>query len=302
MKTPPPTIPISDDLRGVLEDIAKSSKQQLFSGYLLSHMDTVFASQGEIARATQPGLSPAERHVLRMHRQELALALQHGFFNQFFATGGPAERIGTYAEKPLSSDWRDRAIFARDTAGAESFMPGTGRWLRRLLNGETLTTNTQYQSLLAASLRLAESPNAHLYSGLSHRAYNCDTAALAKFTRLFKNSPPPMQLHAIRPAQNLLLDHGQIAYASIIGHQAIQVIASTGNPQLLARELATMVIRKKKYGQAWRVLPSQAKWVASQPEIFVQELERTAKGLGSLPSYAKAINEALCTDPKDLFR
>ena len=100
---------ISDDLRGVLEDIAAAPKQRLFAGSFFRQMGLAFRGEDATVGVARAGLSAAERHLVAMHRRELALTLQQAFYAQFFAPGGPAGLFFPRKEPMAKDEWEDQA-------------------------------------------------------------------------------------------------------------------------------------------------------------------------------------------------
>lgn len=158
---------ISEDLRGVLEDVVKEPKQRLFAGTCLQQAARGFDEIGDLTLTTRTGLSSAERHLLRVHKEELARALLFGFYYSFFAEGGPGQALNPLIPDPKQPRWKDHAEFARNNALPEAFAPGSARWLHRLLRGRPPQTFLEYHELAVAAERLTGTPTGRLYQGLN---------------------------------------------------------------------------------------------------------------------------------------
>ena len=115
---------ISDELRGILEDVAKSPKQRLFAGKFFSALHGAFAADIEPVGVARPGLSAAERELVRMHRRELSLCLLEGFYAHFFAPGGPSTTACASVEPKSDESRMGGARFSRDSAPAQAFKRG----------------------------------------------------------------------------------------------------------------------------------------------------------------------------------
>jgi len=260
---------MSDDLRGVLEDIAVSPKQKLFAGSFFRRMGRAFRGEDATVGVARAGLSAAERHLVTMHRRELALTLQQAFYAQFFAPGGPAGFFFPTKEPLSKEQWEDQARFARDTAPTAAFQSRTTTWLHRLLNGESLVSNTEYQGLLTASTLLVDSPRNQLYSGIVHKAFNRDRAAIAVLSPLITSATSDVRVEALRSMQNLLSKFGRSTDAIRLGLRTLALLDSLGRGEESERELAGIAFRMLSDGTHVAV-PGWAQRIAHDHESGVR--------------------------------
>lgn len=178
------TFPISEDLRGVLEDVAAQPKHRLFAASGFRQTFEAFDHGEDVVRPSLTGLSTAERHLLRVHRDELALGLLHGFYNHFLAPGGPGEKLNLTGTRAPDDEWKTRASYARDNARPAAFEKGVATWLHRLLRDRPPATVHEYFDLAVTTARLTRAERAAIDSGMCLMATNSFAAANGILERL----------------------------------------------------------------------------------------------------------------------
>ncbi|MDF1798048.1 MAG: hypothetical protein P1V81_02640 [Planctomycetota bacterium] len=227
------------DLRGVLEDIAAQPEQRLFAGTYFRRMHEAFLGEDATVGIAQSGLSSAERHLVAMHRRELSSVLLEAFYSNFFSPGGPSGLLQP-VEQPMSrSDWEETARFARDTSPSDAFADGVGPWLHRLLDGKAPIGMAGYSGMLAASLRLASSSYAQLYSGIVYGRYDADRAALGTWASLVRRSPAVVKLSALRYSRDVHAGRGDLLAARACQDRLVGAALRSGDPGLIAEELVS---------------------------------------------------------------
>ncbi len=292
---------ISDDLRGVLEDIAAAPKQRLFAGSFFRQMGLAFRGEDATVGVARAGLSAAERHLVAMHRRELALTLQQAFYAQFFAPGGPAGLFFPAKEPMAKDEWEDQARFARDTAPTAAFQSGTTTWLHRLLSGESVRTATEFQSLLAASRLLCESPLTQLYSGIAYDSFGLGASATAVFTSLLKRAPARIQVASMRCLQSTLTDRGNHIGAHFLCLQTLARVDSEGWEEEVIMELATLAMREHAHEHGLPI-PDWARSAARNQESGMQTAYREIiDSMRAAKSAALGLCEFIDSDPMELF-
>ena len=207
---------ISEDLRGVLEDVVKEPKQRVFAGTCLQLAAKGFDEVGDLTLTTRTGLSSAERHLLRVHKEELARALLFGFYYNFFAEGGPGRRLNLIGQSEADSSWRRNAEFARNNALPEAFAPGSATWLHRLLKGQSLRTTQEYHELAVAAERLTGSVSARLYRGLNYEVFGRVGRARSIYEDVWRYGKPSDQRAALQQLSAIQVNEGRkdVGFAS----------------------------------------------------------------------------------------
>lgn len=246
---------ISDNLRDVLEDIVADPKQRLFAGTCLPRVVDSFHAQPEIVRPSCTGLSAAEQHLLRVHREELSRALLHGFYNHFFAEGGPAARQNLHGVVDPDQTWKRNAHFARDNAMPAAFTEGTASWLHRLLQDRGPKSFEDYHWLTVTAETLTGSSTAQLYRGLNYDvAGKCGSAAslyeLVTRTGSLKDKHASLERLGI-----LLANQGRLDQSVIIEIEALEVALQVLDANAVGMNLARIQVLSIASGTAPRLQP-----------------------------------------------
>ncbi len=235
---------IGEDLRGVLEDVAKSKKQQLFAGNYFNKLHTAFDAKVETVGVAMPGLSSAERELITMHRRELSMCLLHGFYAHFFAEPHGVNPIVATAEISTFESRKENAHFARDFAPTESFRDGTTLWLHRLLENEPITRYKDFLSLAAAATRLDDSPFGTLYQGYAHYTYGNMRAAKSRLSHLVKSTPLALRIPALRTLQSVMFELDQDEGALGVSFGIIGITSRLGMQEELVSELGRLAANR----------------------------------------------------------
>ena len=233
---------ISEDLRGVLEDVVKEPKQRLFAGTCLQQAARGFDEIGDLTLTTRTGLSSAERHLLRVHKEELARALLFGFYYSFFAEGGPGRRLNLIGRSEAGSSWRRNAEFARNNALPEAFAPGSATWLHRLLKGQPLRTTQDYHELAVAAERLTGSVTARLYRGLNLHTSGKSGAAQGLLRQVARDGAFPDRHPAMRKCASIEVLNGDFNAALSLEAQSLLLAEGEGEENLVREGLGSLLI------------------------------------------------------------
>ena len=130
------SLTIDPDLRGALEDLIKEDgRGKLFKGLGVGEIAGAFALPDQTASFAQTGLTSVERHILAVHRDELAFVLNSAFITNHHATpesGGKRFHDGEVLDL---ADLADHARRVRDHATPAAYRHGTLRFLAKICNG-----------------------------------------------------------------------------------------------------------------------------------------------------------------------
>jgi len=278
------SLTIGDDLRGVLEDLAASPRQTLFGGTLHQRLQLAMNAEPTAIGANPTGLSKVERHLVAMHRRELAKVLNQAFYAEFFKPTGPAGLFRAAKEPCSKSAWNSKARATRDLAPHEAFTDGSGKWLHRLLDGQSLDSPVAFQSLLAASLRLSDSPRTRLFSGVAHQASESDAQALAVLSSLSRRAPDPEQLTALRCVQAISAKHGPVLQTLRLSFRALKLLEHSGREKEFAIEVATLAYRHSVYHWPFDLPDWVHDHAVNHRVAFEREFEHIRKSTGSSAS------------------
>lgn len=249
---------ISDNLRDVLEDIVAAPKQRLFAGTCLARVADSFHAQPQVVRASRTGLSFAEQHLLRVHREELSRALLHGFYNHFFAEGGPAARQNLHGVVDPEQTWKRNAHFARDNAMPAAFTEGTASWLHRLLQDRGPNSFEDYHWLAVAAETLTGSSTAQLYRGLNYDVSGNLGLAASLYDQVVR-SGPSRDKHAAFERQGILLaNQGQLNESIMIEVEALEIALRVLDANAIGMNLARIQVLSSASGATTRVQPKLA--------------------------------------------
>jgi len=148
-------------LREVLEDLVRTGPADgYFAKLQPEQIGGVFRAPDEPVSIARAGFSSLERHLVRFHREELALVLRKSFLTSFFAVHPkPAGDFHLDPPRTLAA----RAEEAANHVCPEAYTYRSSHFLRRILQGEPITNPAEQISMLVASMRLEDHAHARHY-------------------------------------------------------------------------------------------------------------------------------------------
>ncbi|MDF1798923.1 MAG: hypothetical protein P1V81_07085 [Planctomycetota bacterium] len=149
---------IDPNLEEILRDIAAAPSSRLFPGLDAARIPGIFQARARDLGTTTPGLSSAERELLRLHRRELSRVLRQAFDLHFFADKDLSKRATTDKAPKLLAVWEQDARFTRDFAPVNTFGFGTAQLLSHLLDGGGVDGTSAFVALANAAARMDDSP------------------------------------------------------------------------------------------------------------------------------------------------
>jgi hypothetical protein len=221
----PTPLTLDPAVEEVLSDIARQGKSKLLLAEPRDFVLGWLRSGVQIGR-NAPGLSNAERHLLDVHREEVARLLLERAIHEL--ESDPACTVG-YRPLALSPDEVFRRI-AQLPRVQEDTDPSTAVAVASLSLGRpsarAMDSRTTRRALLAASLRVLDREGTRVWIAYDQIARNEPRSAIHSADFVVHAGAPPAVLHTAWQAASVALDQLGHRASSIAGH-------------VLAYELAT---------------------------------------------------------------
>lgn len=226
---------IDGDLRQVLEDLSRDPKAHLFLAEPAKLL-TGLRDGSLLARPSRTGLQPVERHLLQVHRHEVAWLLRDAFLRSF------AQEVSTknvfVPGHPLSAaDYRAAVDRMLGHIPKDLLARPEVRVLRNSARPRTEDALPTNLGLLAASLTLEDAENARTYVGYDMQRCNQPRSALrATAGALERSSDPEIRLRVSQLRGLCYLDLAEYALCARAYMRACRWAESVADPAVALAE------------------------------------------------------------------
>ena len=231
------SLTIDPDLRGALEDLIKEDgRGKLFRGLGVGEIAGAFALPDQTASFAQTGLTSVERHILAVHRDELAFVLNSAFITNHHATpesGGKRFHDGEVLDL---ADLANHARRVRDHATPAAYRHGTLRFLAKICNGEPIRNREELSSLTIASMRLIDTYKPRVYYAQNLTELGQDAEALNAIHPRLASSDPIGFIYVGEAVRRLLSRADRIRDAYHLAMQVARASFRYGHVQQCVRE------------------------------------------------------------------
>jgi hypothetical protein len=229
-------------LREVLEDLVRTGPSDgFFTKMQPERIGGIFRAPDEPVSIARAGFSSLERHLVRFHREELALILRKAFLTSFYSVN--PEPVYMIKALPDHVDLERDAQDAMNRAHPGCFSYRSGHFLRQILRGEAVTSADEQFSMLVASLRLEDHPHGRLYCAQVHmHAGSTDDVRSIVGPMLRSGCASTLSAaHSYwREAANT---DGDFAEADAHTIKAVQLALDAGDPHLAGHDAAGLLLR-----------------------------------------------------------
>ena len=178
----PDLITLSPEVEEVLRDVARRPGSGLLRVQRKDVLRTVLAGDSW-ARATNAGLSSAERHLLQVHREEVAYALRAAAYHRLVHGPDAPEFLADRAIRKLAQAVPSQIDVQRAVTGAleveRGGMESGSSLLLRACLGKDRAGWPRVDTLAAAAHRLVPTDASRIYVGLEMRRIGQPFASLA---------------------------------------------------------------------------------------------------------------------------
>lgn len=243
------SLTLDPDLRQALEDVAKKSPTGgIFAGLGAGDIKGSFPLPDQSISVAKSGLSSAERHILQVHRGELAWVLEEAFLVNYLPTlkgNVDAEFQDPDFQAKLSSpgELTSSATQVQESANPLAFRYRTGLFVAKLAHGERISNQKELQSMLVAAMRLRDSAFARYYYAHTHLKGGSLDVAMRSASNLVSSGEAKMGAYAHSLYREALHRRGNynesVSHGTLAAERAIQ----SGNRKLALTE-AVLLLRE----------------------------------------------------------
>ena len=263
------SLTIDPDLRGALEDLIKEDgRGKLFRGLGVGEIAGAFALPDQTASFAQTGLTSVERHILAVHRDELAFVLNSAFITNHHATpesGGKRFHDGEVLDL---ADLANHARRVRDHATPAAYRHGTLRFLAKICNGEPIRNREELSSLTIASMRLIDTYKPRVYYAQNLMAHGKIEPALTVLTERWKTRDPIARVYIGAGLRAIAGYQGRFEDEIQIGRGVCDLAAKSGCIHVFISEFTDVL-----FNELHANLDCNVDWVASLPWSELPALE-----------------------------
>lgn len=250
---------LDPDLEGVLHDLAKRGSSTL----LAVRPDQIARSLyggWEALSAGSPGLNSVERHLLEVHRDEMAWLLREAYVRGFYADEERAWQVRYGGTLAPTTDLED-ALDGLDAVSHRD--PDAARCVQLIRGG------APGLALLEASMRFESADNTLVFMANDHVAHGKMRVAEAVARRVIERRPSALHLALARHARGVALSSLELAEDA-------------------ARELmqAERLLGRCTVAGLGVELPLCVQLTVSMQLGQVEQLERAARAIGELDETA----------------
>lgn len=230
------------DLRQALEDVVKASPSNgVFSGLGATGVRGAFALPDQPISIARAGISSAERHILQVHRGELAWLLEEAFRISHLQVIGPDPDIEPQENLGTMEDLVPQAERVQERTPPLAMRYRSGYFLGKVLMGQPIKSADERGSLLVAAMRLRDSSFArHGYAHVELKRGRTRAARQAAEC-LLDGGDPMMAAYAHSLYREAFRCEGDIPHAVRHGMAALDLGMSTGRVPLARTEAALLV-------------------------------------------------------------
>ena len=217
-------------LREVLQDLVESGPADgFFAKMQPEHIGGVFRAPDEPVSIARAGFSSLERHLVRFHREELALVLRKAFLTSFY-TVNPKPVCQGELPDPTELVRASREAMQRATPG--TFTYRSSHFLRRILRGEAITSSDDQISMLVASMRLEDHAHARHYYAMCFRSKRDFETVRTSIAPLLDSANPLAAVPALGLWRECLESMGNLGGAQETSLQAALLASQNGLDEL----------------------------------------------------------------------
>jgi len=230
------------DLRQALEEVAKASPSNgVFSGLGATGVRGAFALPDQPISIARAGISSAERHILQVHRGELAWLLEEAFRISHLEAIGPDPDIEPQENLGTMEDLVPQAERIQERIPPLAMRYRSGLFLGRVLAGQPIKSADDRASMLVAAMRLRDSSFARYSYAHVELKRGRTRAARQAAECLLDEGDPMMAAYAHSLFREALRCEGDIPQAVRHGLAALGLGMSTGRILLARTEAALLV-------------------------------------------------------------
>jgi len=241
------SLTLDPDLRQALEDVAKKSPTGgIFAGLGAGDIKASFPLPDQSISVAKSGLSSAERHILQVHRGELAWVLEEAFLVNYLPTfegnvdvecETPEFQASLPSLEQLSSETRR----LQELATPEAFRYRTGLFISKITRAEPIPNHKEQLSLLVAAMRLRDSSFARYYYAQSSLKAGALEVAARSASKLLTSGEARMGAYAHTLYREKLQLQGRFYESVPHGILAADLALKTGNEWLALTEAALLL-------------------------------------------------------------
>lgn len=259
---------LSPDLEEVLRDLEQLGTSKLLRVTPAQAARSLAMGWNEVSVA-QAGLATVERHLLDVHRAELAWVLREAYLIHLYS----AEDTGTLCvhegELTTAEELRRDATHLTELGESE---PGVSVLLHSIAGGSVGVT-FPLEALLQASLRIERAPSALSYLASEHYCRGRIKAASFSAGRLLNWRPDPLVRLAAHQTRAAALDaQGRESEAAAEFRLAWLLAEREGSVEAQVCVLSSLLANSAQSGNS------------SECEVWLRELDERAKHAGRLIS------------------
>ena len=241
------SITLDPDLRQALEDVAKKSPTGgIFAGLGAGDIKGSFPLPDQSISVAKSGLSSAERHILQVHRGELAWVLEEAFLVNYLPTfegniDVECETPEFQTNLPSLEELGGEARKRQELAPPEAFRYRTGLFISKITRAEPIPSHKEQLSLLVAAMRLRDSSFARYYYAQSSLKSGALELATRSASRLLTSGEAGMGAYAHTLYREKLQLQGRFHESVPHAVLAVDLALKTGNEWLALAEAALLL-------------------------------------------------------------
>lgn len=236
---------IDPDLRQALEDVAKASPTNgIFAGLGSGQIRGAFALPDQEISVARAGLCTAERHVISVHRVELARILNQAFVTSHYALEGIGDRRFYDGEVLELGDLVARTEAAKRVTPPDAFRYRSGYFLSKIVSGEPISNLDEQASLTVASMRLHDTFQARTYYSTSYLERGGFQVAYEGLMNLMDAGHPLQAAYASGLWRQALEKQGRLREAMQMGERAARLAREVDLRDLGCDEAGLAVLRR----------------------------------------------------------